>query len=125
MAKTREQTWEPTADGQAVLYGVPGPSYDTEKFSKGYTVLFDELRPEIADCYDRRCKVREQRVSQTDAWNVRFYPSDARGTWDADGDETVLRMDGKEIARGVIIDGRVRKPQVTQAFNPAKAAEVV
>lgn len=122
MART-DKTWEPTQDGQAVLFGVPGPSYDPAKFAKGYTVLFDAQRSAIADVFDANCKVRDQRVNQQDAWAVRFFPKEARGQWLAEGNETVLMYDGKEIARGEVEGQRAKLPERYATFNPATMAE--
>ena len=122
MAKTG-RTWEPTQDGQAVLYGVPGPSYDPEKFSKGYSVLFDAQRAEIAAVFDANCKVRGQRVDQQTEWAVRYFPQEARGQWRVEGAEIVLMYGDNEIARGEVENGRAKLPERYTKFNPAALAE--
>lgn len=124
MAKT-DKTWEPTEDGQAVLYGVPGPTYDPEKFAKGYSVLFDAQRDDIAALFDAHCKVREQRANQQDAWLVRYFPREARGTWSSEGNEVILTHEGREIARGEVENNRAKLPERYTKFNPAQAVAEV
>lgn len=116
-------TWEPTADGQAVLFGVPGPSYDPTKFAKGYLFLIDTARPQIAELYDANCKVRDQRVDQQTSWPVRYFPQDARGTWTVDNGEVVLSHGGKEVARAFDEGGRAKLPDRYQTFNAAALAQ--
>jgi len=117
----KDLTWEPTADGQAVLYGVTGPSYNPDKFAKGYSMLFDAQREEIATVYDTNCQVREQRVDQNTQWPVRYFPKEARGQWLVDNGEVVLMYGGKEIARGIDESGRAKLPDRLQTFNAANA----
>jgi len=124
VAKTpAEKTWQPTESGSFALFGVLGPEYAPDKYTRGYLV-FDPDRIELfAKLYDENAQIGEQvRDDRSKSWKYRFYPEDKRGTWATDGVDVVLTFNGREVWRNRVVNNSVPQESRSRDFSPAGPA---
>lgn len=117
MARER-QTWQPTEDGQFVLFGVLGPAHAPDKYKRGYLVMDPDKRELFVSIYDKHAKTKPT-VRDDRTWHTRYFPEEERGTWAAEGEEIVLTFKEKEVWRNRVINNAVPEKTRQRDFSPA------